>query len=79
MSKQELYDLFKKHFKEQMNLNLEEVLTIQDDKFVLNMELMAISMASMNLNLSKEEHGQMADFLSLIQKDNDPLAKFKTQ
>jgi hypothetical protein len=78
MSKQELYDLFKKHFKEQMNLNLEEVLTIQDDKFVLNMELMAISMASMNLNLSKEEHGQMADFLSLIQKDNDPLAKFKT-
>lgn len=79
MSKQELYDLFKKHFKEQMNLNLEEVLTIQDDKFVLNMELMAISMASMNLNLTKEEHGQMADFLSLIQKDNDPLAKFKTQ
>jgi hypothetical protein len=79
MSKQELYDLFKKHFKEQMNLNLEEVLTIQDDKFVLNMELMAISMASMNLNLSKEEHGQMADFLSLIQKDNDPLAKFKIQ
>lgn len=79
MSKQELYDLFKKHFKEQMNLNLEEVLTIQDDKFVLNMELMAISMASMNLNLSKEEHGQMADFLTLIREDNDPLAKFKTQ
>lgn len=79
MKKQELYDLFKKHFKEQMNLDLEEVLTIQDEKFVLNMELMAISMASMNLNLSKEEHGQMADFLSLIREDNDPLAKFKTQ
>tara|TARA_Y100000588_G_scaffold240585_2_gene254425 strand:+ start:41359 stop:41598 length:240 start_codon:yes stop_codon:yes gene_type:complete len=79
MKKQELYNLFKKHFKEQMNLNLEEVLTIQNDKFILSMELMAISMASMKLELSKEEHGQMADFLSLIQEDNNPLAKFKTQ
>ena len=70
MKKEELFNKFKKCFQEQMGLDIEEVLEFKENTFVLKMELMAISMASMRLDLDKEEHGQMAEFLELIKEDN---------
>lgn len=70
MTKAELFLLFQNKFKEQLGLELSDVVVLQDDKFVLKMELMALSIGSMKLQLSNEEHGFMSSFLSQIQEDN---------
>lgn len=69
MTKSELFLLFQAKFKEQLGLELSDVVVLQEGKFVLKMELMALSIGSMKLQLSNEEHGFMASFLTQIQDD----------
>ena len=70
MTKAELFLLFQNKFKEQLGLELSDVVVLQDDKFVLKMELMALSIGSLKLQLSNEEHGFMSSFLTHIKNDN---------
>ena len=70
MKKQELHDKFKKMFEDQMNLDLSDVVEVVDGKFVLHMELLAVSMGSLSLDMTKEDHGDMATFIEMIQVDN---------
>ena len=70
MRKTELYNKFKGIFMEQMGLDLAEALTLsRHGNFRLSQELIGISMASPRLDLNREEHGEMAEFLDLIAKD----------
>lgn len=77
MKKQELLNLFTKKFKDQLGLKLSDVVSLQDDTFSLKMEMMALSIGSLNLTLSDEEHTLMSEFLTLVTDDNDPMAKYK--
>jgi hypothetical protein len=77
LKKQELLNLFTKKFKDQLGLKLSDVVSLQDDTFSLKMEMMALSIGSLNLTLSDEEHTLMSEFLTLVTDDNDPMAKYK--
>jgi len=68
--KKELYNKFRELFLTQMGLELSEVLVLENDKFILKMDLLSISMASLSLKLSKDEHSDIAKFLELIRDDN---------
>jgi len=61
--KKELYNKFRELFLTQMGLELSEVLVLENDKFILKMDLLSISMASLSLKLSKDEHSDIAKFL----------------
>ena len=57
-------------FMEQMGLDLSEILSIKEDKFVISMDnKLGLSMASLKLDLDDEGHGEMYDFLSLVSTD----------
>ena len=65
-----LFNYFDNIFSEQLGLELSDILTIVNYKFKLKGQpLMAISMASMSLDLTKDEHRLMAEFIELIQND----------
>jgi len=65
---QELYELFNRKFKDQIGLALSEAVEINPEKngFTSKIEKLGISIASMQLDLTEEEQGDMADFLTLI-------------
>ena len=70
MTKQELLDLMTTKFKDQMNLDLGDILTLETGMFVITPDNnLGLSMASMSLELSPEEHGLMGDMLQHIQDD----------
>lgn len=69
MNKQELYNKFEEVFRNQLDLELKDVLDVVNDKYVLKHELMAITMASLSLQMSCEDHGLMAEFLEMISSD----------
>jgi len=64
----ELYETMEKIFLDQLGLNLSEAVENDNGKYTLKIELMGLSMASINLSLSKEEHGLMAQFLEELKK-----------
>lgn len=69
MNKTELFELFELKFREQLSLELSDVVSLESNKFVLKMELMALSIGSLKLSLEPEESGHMASFLTAIQED----------
>ena len=69
--KQELIILFGEKFKEQMGLNISDILTITNGKYYISSDnKMGLSIASLKLDLSDKEHGKMSTFLTLISEDN---------
>jgi len=70
MNKEELFTEVESFFKKQLDLDLTDVVVLRNNKFHLKMELTAISMGSMQLDLNQEEHGVMANFLEQVAKDN---------
>lgn len=77
MTKQELYLFSEKIFLEQLGLKLSEAVSFDNEKYILHIEQIGLSMASLQLNLSNEEHGYMHDFLEFVRKDNNPLEQFE--
>jgi hypothetical protein len=77
MNKQELLDLFTAKFKEQLGLELSDVVSLENDKFCLKMEMMALSIGSLKLDLTDDEHDQMSEFLTMVKDENDPMDKYK--
>lgn len=71
MNKTELMQFANTHFKDQMGLELSDILTLENDKFSITSDnKLGLSMASIRLDLSDDEHGIMADFLTAVSDDN---------
>lgn len=70
MNKQELMQWASDQFKEQMGLELSDILSITDNKFCISSDnRMGLSIGSLKLDLSRDEHGIMHEFLTAIDKD----------
>lgn len=65
---EKLYELFEPIFLEQLGLVLSDAITLNESKegYDLKIERLGISMASLSLNLSEDDHLAMANFLGLI-------------
>lgn len=60
----EMYDKFSELFMDQLGLDLSEM--IDREKLELKGEKLGLAMASRNLSLTKEEHGEMAEFICCL-------------
>lgn len=70
MNRQEMFEFAKNKFENQTGLYLDEILAIDGGKFIISPDnKLGLSMASLKLELSKEEHGTMFDFLTLVSSD----------
>jgi hypothetical protein len=76
LNKQNLLNLFENKFRAQLKLEISDVLFLENDQYILKMDQMALSIGSLKLELSDDEHIQMAEFLSLVQKDNDSMFEY---
>ena len=70
MEIEKTYNKFEKMFKDQLGLELKEILTIEDGKLNLSGEMLGLSMASLRLTMTREEHGEFVEFTKQIEKDN---------
>ncbi len=70
MSRIEMMEFASDIFKEQMRLNLSDILTMQNDRFSISSDnKMGLSMASLRLDMTDEEHVTMAEFLTAVGAD----------
>lgn len=57
-------------YEEQMGLDISEVLVVEDGKYKLLMDMMALSMSSLKLEMTEQEHHRMYTFLQDIMSDD---------
>lgn len=74
-SEKQLYTQFEGAFKRQLGLLLSDAVEFDEatNKLSLKIKLVGLSMSALSLNLTKEQHEDMADFLSMLgssTKDN---------
>ncbi len=71
MTKQEMMDQVANMFKEQMGLDLSEILSLYNDRFVISRDnKLGLSMASLRLDMTDDERGVMVEFLNAVTKDS---------
>ena len=72
MNKQKLFEFVAEKFKSQMDLELSEILSLNDDRFQITLNnRLGLSMASLRLRLDGEGHEKMATLLKAIDADLD--------
>ena len=70
--KQKLLTFADEKFKNQMNLNISDILTLTNDKYYITSDnKMGLSIGSLSLKLNGEEHKKMATLLTLISEDSN--------
>jgi hypothetical protein len=72
VNKSELMAWAEQQFRQQLGLELSDILLLSDnDKFIISIDSkMGLNMASLSLDLTKDEHGKMGDFLTAVHEDN---------
>lgn len=68
--KQGEVDFFGSMYEDQMGLDIGEVLVVEDGKYKLLMDMMALSISSLRLNMTDAEHERMGKFLKEIMSDD---------
>jgi hypothetical protein len=70
MNNNQLMEFAAEKFKTQLGLELSDILSLEGDRFVIGRDnRLGLSMASLQLDLSADEHGIMGDFLSATNRD----------
>lgn len=71
MDKQKVMEQISGLFKDQMGLELSDILTIKDGKFLISPEnTTGLSIASLGLKMDNDEHGIMEELLTAVTEDN---------